>query len=190
MTGTSYDGTGNYDDFATIKYSQKPHYKLTLAIRGSGTGTVSSMPEGLNSDHDTTSAYFEKGSRVALTAVPTEDSTFAGWGRDCSGTGRCTVKMNDNQFVTATFTAPRYLLTVSKQGNGLGRVVSSPGGIDCGQGCAADSADYLKGTPVKLIADPKANSRFAGWSGACTGTAACVVTVNQALNVSATFTLR
>ena len=42
---------------------------------------------------------------VTLTAAPNAGSRFAGWsGGGCSGTGPCTVKMNANQSVTATFT--------------------------------------------------------------------------------------
>ncbi len=46
------------------------------------------------------------------------------------------------------------------------------------------------GTSVTLTPTPAAGSVFAGWSGACTGTGACVVTMNAAQSVSAVFNLQ
>ena len=77
-------------------------------------------------------------------------------------------------------------LTVSKAGTGSGTVNSSPAGIDCGPTC---SAFFDTGTAVTLTALPASGSRFSGWSGACSGTGACQVTMSTALSVTATFTL-
>lgn len=78
-------------------------------------------------------------------------------------------------------TAP---LTVSKSGSGSGTVSSSPAGIDCGSTC---SAEFDGGTEVTLTATAAQGSEFAGWGGACAGTATCKVTVNEAKSVTATF---
>lgn len=78
-------------------------------------------------------------------------------------------------------------LTVTKAGNGSGTVTSSPVGINCGAGC---SASYNYGTVVTLNATPAIGSTFTGWSGACTGTGACAVTMNASKSVTATFTLK
>jgi hypothetical protein len=43
---------------------------------------------------------------------------------------------------------------------------------------------------VSLTAQPDAASAFAGWSGACTGTGACNVTMDAARDVGARFDLR
>jgi subtilisin family serine protease len=53
-------------------------------------------------------------------------------------------------------------LCVSRQGTGLGSVVSSPTGIDCGETCARS---YPLNTSVTLMATPVAGFTFAGWSG-------------------------
>jgi hypothetical protein len=42
---------------------------------------------------------------VTLTAVPGGNSTFTGWGGQCSGTGSCQLLMFSTRSVTATFTA-------------------------------------------------------------------------------------
>ncbi len=82
----------------------------------------------------------------------------------------------------ATTLSATYALTVSLGGDGS--VASSPAGINCGATC---SADYNPGTIVILTATPTIDSFFAGWFGACTGTGACVVTMNRAKSVTAIF---
>jgi hypothetical protein len=78
-------------------------------------------------------------------------------------------------------------MTVSKAGTGTGAVVGSPSGIDCGTTC---SASYPGGTSVTLTATPDAGNTFIGWSGGgCSGTEQCVVTINTAVTVTATFTV-
>ena len=82
---------------------------------------------------------------------------------------------------------PRFSLTVSKQGSGRGSVSSVPSGIDCGLAC---SARFDRGMKVTLTETPAAGSGFAGWGGACTGTAStCTVTIDAATAVSASWRL-
>jgi hypothetical protein len=60
-------------------------------------------PAGINCGSDC-SASFNNGTSVTLTATPASGSTFAGWeGEGCSGTGTCTVAMDQAREVTATF---------------------------------------------------------------------------------------
>jgi hypothetical protein len=75
-------------------------------------------------------------------------------------------------------------LSVSVAGAGTGTVTSSPAGITCPGDC---SQTYTTGTMVTLTAAPGASSTFAGWSGACTGTGTCQVTMNAPVAVTATF---
>ena len=75
-------------------------------------------------------------------------------------------------------------LTVATAGTGSGTITSSPSGITCGASC---SASYTSGTSVTLTASPASGSSFAGWSGACTGTATCTVAMTAARSVTATF---
>jgi hypothetical protein len=65
-------------------------------------------------------------------------------------------------------------------------VTSTPAGIDCGTTCMHA---FASGQMVTLTAAVIGDSTFAGWMGACTGTGACVVTLDQARMVTATFTL-
>ena len=75
-----------------------------------------------------------------------------------------------------------FTVIVEKQGSGSGTVTSDPVGIDCGGTC---SGEFEQETTVSLNAAGAPGSAFAGWGGACSGTAACTVTNNA--TVSARF---
>jgi Divergent InlB B-repeat domain len=76
-------------------------------------------------------------------------------------------------------------LVLSVEKAGIGTVTSNPAGIACGAAC---SASFTTATVVTLSATPGASQTFSGWSGDCTGSASsCVVTMDQARSVRATF---
>jgi hypothetical protein len=77
-----------------------------------------------------------------------------------------------------------YTLSVSKSGTGSGTVTGN--GINCGSDC---SETYTADTPVTLSASPDGGSTFAGWSGDCSGTGSCVLTMNSDKSVTATFNI-
>jgi uncharacterized repeat protein (TIGR02543 family) len=79
-----------------------------------------------------------------------------------------------------------FSLTIALGGNGLGTVTSSPAGIECGDAC---SKQFPAGTMVTLTATPQSESTFVGWSGPCSGTDSCTVTLDAATTVTATFAL-
>ena len=84
----------------------------------------------------------------------------------------------------ALTTGVTYALSVTKAGAGSGSVSSSPAGINCGASC---SASFASGSLLTLIAAPIGSGVFTGWSGACTGTGACSVSMSAARSVTATF---
>jgi hypothetical protein len=162
-------------------------YMLTVTKSGTGSGTVTSTPAGIDCGSDCTGQY-DQGTEVVLTASPDTGSTFGGWsGGGCGGIDTCVVSMTAAQSVTAGFTLNQYTLTVVKDGTGTGTVTSSPAGIDCGTVCS-EAYDY--DTEVTLTANPDAGSTFGGWSGGgCGGTDTCVVSMTAAQSVTAGFTL-
>ena len=170
---------------ATFNPSSSSTYVLSVAKAGTGAGTVTSSPAGINCG-TTCSATLHVGNDVTLTAAAASGSTFAGWSGACSGTGTCTVTMSAARSVTATFnlSPATYTLSVATAGAGTGALTSSPAGINCGTAC---SAAYASGTAVTLTAEPGSGSSFAGWSGACSGTGTCTVTMSAARSVTATF---
>ncbi|HEY5974727.1 MAG TPA: DUF1566 domain-containing protein [Geobacteraceae bacterium] len=78
-------------------------------------------------------------------------------------------------------------LTVTLAGFGGGSVGRSVAGTACSSGC---TASYPTGTAVSLTPNTNANSVFAGWSGACSGTGACSVTMGSAQSVTVTYNLK
>jgi hypothetical protein len=87
--------------------------------------------------------------------------------------------------VTVTCTPPPLVgLTVVRAGSGSGSVSGADGGISCPPTC---SAQREPGSVATLYASSDVGSVFSGWSGACSGTDACVVTMSQARSVTATF---
>lgn len=78
-------------------------YSLTVAKSGAGSGTITSVPAGINCGTDCTEDY-TSGTAVSLTAMPYLGFRLNGWLGDCSGTGGgCVVTMDDVKSVTATF---------------------------------------------------------------------------------------
>jgi VCBS repeat protein/List-Bact-rpt repeat protein len=159
---------------------------LTITKAGTGSGTVTSNPPGINCGA-TCSAAYNSGTVVSLTATPATGSTFTGWsGCDAVSGTTCTVSMSAARSVTVTFTRQTFTLTVSKTGLiASGTVTSNPPGINCGATC---SAAYNSGTVVTLTATPGFLSIFSGWSGcdAVSGTT-CFVTMSAARSVTANF---
>lgn len=81
-------------------------------------------------------------------------------------------------------------LSVLRAGAGSGNVTSASNPsqasqINCGGTC---SASFAYNADVTLSAAPNVNSKFIGWSGAgCSGTGSCVVKMDAAKSVTATF---
>ena len=76
------------------------------------------------------------------------------------------------------------LLTVLKSGNGAGTVTGTPAGINCGATCSQAVAPNAS---VTLNAQGTAPDTFSGWSGACSGAGACVLTMDASKLVIASF---
>jgi hypothetical protein len=73
-------------------------------------------------------------------------------------------------------------LTVIKVG--AGTITSTPSGINCGSTC---EAGFAVNTPVTLAAAPASGFEFRGWSGVCTGTGSCRLTMSTNQAATATF---
>ena len=157
--------------------------KSTLVVT-SAYGTVTSNPLGINCG-STCNTDYDSDTTVTLTASANSGYKFTGWSGACSGTGTCSVDMAEARFVTANYTKTiLYSLNVNKINAFAGTVTSSDSVINCGSTC---SANYESGKLVTLTATPLKNYRFAGWSGACSGTGTCTVNMTAAKSATATF---
>jgi hypothetical protein len=184
---------------------------LTITGGGTGGGQVTAPPYGETPGLDCvitngsagpencTMSYGWK-TQVILTATPDPGgSRFTGWSGACSGTGTtCKVVLTQSRSVKASFSGqgtPTYQLNISGGGDGSGTVTSQTGptpAINCvvTAGSASSgtcSATYPQGTSITLTAAPANGHSFDGWSGDCSGTGTCVLTMGAAHAVGATF---
>jgi Divergent InlB B-repeat domain len=93
-------------------------HKTTLTVQrsGTGSGTVTSSPSGIDCGSDC-SASFQPDSEVTLTAKAAKGSSFIGWsGSDCSGLSSCTVRLDASETVTANFTRGAPTVAVLAEG--------------------------------------------------------------------------
>jgi hypothetical protein len=112
------------------------------------------------------------GSRGATLQVPSD-----------AGSGTTSVGMTAVTLTGNGTTTPDRMLTISTTGSGQGTVTG--GSLSCPGTC---SGSFANGTAVTLTAVAAAGSRFAGWSGDCSGTGACKLTLDADQSVTASFT--
>lgn len=168
-------------------------FRLTVTRSGALPGTVTSTPSGIACGTGLgdvfCTAEFAAGTRVSLRA---DAQNFRRWLDACEdGTGGtsldCAVTMFGNRTVRVQFGAlpdGQASLAVGITGSGTGRVFGP--GIDCPGDC---SETYPVSTRLILRATPEPGSTFGAWSGDCesTGDLACVVAMDAARSVSASF---
>jgi phospholipase C len=114
----------------------------------------------------------------SITASPTSTTTYTATATGSGGTASASVT------ITVGTTSSPIQLAVNSAGSGAGTLTSSPAGIDCPGSC---TASFAKGTAVVLTATPDSGSTFLGWSGPCTGTATCNLTLGANTTATATF---
>ena len=177
-----------------VDFEALPLVSLTINLAGSGEGEVQCKVNG--SSAKACAAEYPEGTELALVATAKEGSKFTsyslgtGSATACSASP-CTFTITTNSKVTATFNlAAKFILKVKKVGTGTGKVEStspvSPK-ISCGTEC---EKEFTEGTKVTLAKSAEAGSEFVKWSGACTGSGACEVTMSSAKEVSAEFKLK
>ena len=188
----------------------KPNRTLTVTGGGTGFGTVTA-PEygesgaficeigaGTNDPLECSRVYGWK-TTVVLTATARPGSAFAGWSGACTGTATvCRVVMTQSRDVRASFSGAgvaSFTLNLGGSGTGSGTVASQAGlspAINCtvtsgtasSSGC---SASYPQGTAVILTATAASENTFTGWSGGCSGSSTCSLTITANQSVTAGF---
>jgi uncharacterized repeat protein (TIGR02543 family) len=143
-------------------------YELTMAVDPIGAGTT---------DPSVGVHAYAEGAVVDITATPATGYAFDYWSGDCTGTDPCQVTMDEDRAVTAHFTEVTYELTIAVDPVGGG--TTDP---------AVGDHTYPAGTVVDIAATPATGYAFDYWSGDCTGTDPCQVTMDEDRAVTAHFT--
>jgi len=130
-------------------------YTLTVTTLGTGDGSVTDNFGEINCvdtagvQTGTCSAIYNAGTTVNLTATPVQPTTFGGWGGACSGTAGCSVLMNSNQSVTASFVPVPTTLPVP---------FTCPGGVYPCVNVTAPPAVFNCPSGIEPCPDPNAHS--------------------------------
>ena len=154
---------------AIISCSKDPIlYTLTTSANPTEGGTL--LPS---------SAQFEEGETVVLSATPSEEYAFFSWS-GVSGTNNTTsIVMDSDKSVVALFVKKQYSLKVSIEGEGQVTEKIIKAGI---------STDYNSGTIVELSANPTSEWVFIEWKGDLSGTKnPAQITINEPKNITAVF---
>jgi len=120
-------------------------FKMSINKTGTGTGSVSSKPPGINCGAACV-ANFNINKNVKLNAAAASGSTFAGWsGGGCPSTGQCIITVTDNVTITAQFN-------------------TSGGGPGPGPGPGPSPATTtVKMTSTTTIKEPEPTTTTTGW---------------------------
>ena len=159
-------------------------YQLS-ASSGSIGYSISGVPNWLDASA-TSGSLTTSATTVTFTVNATANSLPAGTYGPVTIAFTNTTNGQGNATLTATLTVSPSSYTLAVRETGSGTVTSAPSGISCPAAC---SANYNAGTAVTLTAVPAGGWSFAGWSGACSGTGTCIVTMSSTQSASATFTL-
>jgi hypothetical protein len=106
VSGSQNIGIWELADSALTGQPPVNYYNLTVYLAGTGSGAVLDSPQTYINCGSQCGHTYTEGSTVTLTAQPSGGSTFAGWAGACTGTGDCTITMDADKNVTATFNPP------------------------------------------------------------------------------------
>lgn len=171
---------------------------IAYSTSGNGSGTVTFSPAGsLASCAASCTNVFARGATVTLAAQPGPGMQFLGWtseGGECQGTSpTCTLTPTRQvTLISAAFgkasATPGYTLSYVRTGSGSGTLTATANGSGLACSAAVCSTSHPAGTMITLAARPEGASTFAGWSGACTGTApSCSFALRANSTVTASF---
>jgi hypothetical protein len=171
----------------------RDHVPLAIQFAGDGVGVVNGVEPPCASPGPCTIDVPRTDPtaipQLDLTAEPDPLSSFGGWGGACTGTGTCSVLMDQPRSVTATFTVRMVpiSLTVIGVSGAAGTVAAEDGSISCSGSCP--NLSHAATTSFTLVATAAPGSSFIGWtSGPCRGTdPTCTFALTDAVAISATF---
>jgi CARDB/Divergent InlB B-repeat domain/Dockerin type I domain len=171
-------------------------YPFTVTVDGDSSGTLSAtitLPNGnVQTESCTTGCAFpslKHGTRIRLSGTPAANSELKWTSSFCPTSGVCEFLLSRDTTVKASFNLFRYNFTLNKAGEGTGSFSGTytepkrTAKSICSGGCVTSLAH---GTVISVNGNPDSRSTFE-WSGACTGTGNCGMTLTSAKSATGTF---
>jgi hypothetical protein len=183
---------------AVFKRSSIPSGTSTLTINNNnpgnsqGKGRIRISWPGHSEDCNTDSCNINgvpNNVRVKIQPLAGPNTVVGNYGGACQGTAQqCVVVLDQDAGVTTSFQNAGTLTTsygLNLTRSGGGSVTSVPPGIDCGDaGCRAA---FKRTISVRLTANVTNGYMFGGWSGDCSGSGGCTVSMTVSRTISAAF---
>ena len=154
---------------------------MTVSSTGGGTGVITGG-NGINCTWDGTAnagqcqTSVEPWVNLTLNATPSSNSVFAGWSGACTGTSVCSVPMDSDKAVTASFSentgviGSSLVITITGVG-GPTTVVTDNHGHSClitESPCPWYYPDPVTAVTITATPDGSPSSQYVAISGACT----------------------
>lgn len=167
---------------AIVQLAGTGRVERTLTVISDGGTVTFSEPTGATCPGTCTQRYEDSFApqNIFLEELADPGMAFSSWSGCQPVMGGCTVVMDQDRVVTATFAplTPRLFLSVEDGGTAS----PTPGGTMCGAGCY----DFAPGANVTVNATALRGYVFGGFNGDCSG-AACQLVMNGPRSVSAAF---
>ncbi len=172
---------GSWGALEDVLHVQSPKYLALLDYVGAqpaGAHTLTLLMSGTGEGSVDGGGSYATGSLVSPMATAAEGSVFTGWLPESCGSA---FTLTADTTCTAVFEGAQRL-QVTNRGSTGDRVTGD--GIDCGQTCVQA---YATGSEVTLVATASSGSAFSGWSGDCSGTGDCRLSMDANKYVNANF---
>jgi Divergent InlB B-repeat domain len=166
-TSATHPPYNGINAFGPLTYANPSKFKLTVKKPGTGSGTVTSSPAGINCGAICSAEYLET-EVVTLKAVADEGSKFEDWiGCEAEPSpSECEVTVSEAKEVVANFEEEegglKFPLEVVLGGTESGKVANESKSIECKPTC---TAQFSKGSHVLLFAKADSGFEFIGWTG-------------------------
>lgn len=136
---------------------------------------------------------FYHGDQLIILATPEADSVFEGYTGFCGSVieTECRISVSAPLTLTAHFLLKVYEVSVGKGGSGVGSItVTSPADVCQSKAPCVFTTTHGSQVSAQAAAFPSAGSRFAGWSGDCSGDEPiCTLTITGSTKITGSFGL-
>jgi len=156
--------------------------EFTLSLQATDGGSIT-LSDELGECLEDCKFDFRDGKIVTLSAAPDTDYLFVGWTGACKGNSSCKLAMSEAHLAIATFEqeTPH---TLSAEVSTGGTISLKEGALECIDSC---NFNLFQDELIEVIATPAYGYVFKNWSGDCTGTEKCELTIDGAKKVTANF---